>query len=165
MDTIPSLPTYKAKGGSNWFPFPSLRIPPSHSVKPPWNKETESLTRLTGQSSLLHSYILNLRISDVSGLTFAGQCKVAWDVPLAQAAKLQRVNSGAHRQTICLPMKETRVRSLIQEDPMYYTETQPGSHSYWAHELQPLKPGCPRVWCSSREAAHHKWREAPACRN
>ena len=41
---------------------------------------------------------------------------------------------------IHLPMQETWVRSLVQEDPTYHEATKPMCHNYWAHALQQEKP-------------------------
>ena len=55
---------------------------------------------------------------------------------------------------ICLPMQETRVRSLVWEDPACHRATKPVCHNYWACALEPashnywacvpqlLKPAC-----------------------
>ena len=61
-----------------------------------------------------------------------------------------------------LPMQETQVRSLVQEDPTCCGATKQVDHNYWAcapepegrncwaHKLQLLKPQCPRV-CAQPE--------------
>ena len=44
--------------------------------------------------------------------------------------------------TICLPMQETRVQSLVWEDPTCLGATKFMCQSYWVHVLQLLKPSC-----------------------
>ena len=60
-------------------------------------------------------------------------------------------------------MQETRVWSLIQEDPTYCGTKKPGHHNYsacalepgscnhWAHMLQLLKSACPRGYAPQKE--------------
>ena len=43
---------------------------------------------------------------------------------------------------IRLPMQETRVRSLVWEDPTWCGATKPVRHNYWACVPQLLKPAC-----------------------
>ena len=38
--------------------------------------------------------------------------------------------------SICLPMQETRVRALVQEDPTCHGATKPMYHNYWARALE-----------------------------
>ena len=48
---------------------------------------------------------------------------------------------------------------------------EPGSHSYWAHVPQPMKPACPRAHAPQQESHHdekpvyHNQRVVPACNN
>ena len=42
---------------------------------------------------------------------------------------------------ICLPAPGTWVQTLLWEDPACLRVTKPGSHGYWAHVQQLLKPG------------------------
>ena len=37
----------------------------------------------------------------------------------------------------CLPMWETRIQSLIWEDPTHHEATKPVHHNYWARALEP----------------------------
>ena len=67
-----------------------------------------------------------------------------------------------------LPMQESQVRSLIQEDPTCLRAAKPvyhncwacalasGSHSYWAHMPQLLKPACPRA-CAPQQEKPLQW--------
>ena len=41
---------------------------------------------------------------------------------------------------ICLAVQGTRVQTLLWEDPACLRVTKPGSHSYWGHEQQLVKP-------------------------
>ena len=41
---------------------------------------------------------------------------------------------------IHLPIQETQIQTLIWEDPPCHEATKPGSRSYWACTLRPLKP-------------------------
>ena len=43
---------------------------------------------------------------------------------------------------ICLPMQETWVRSLIQEDPIGHEATAPVCHNFWACALEPASCAC-----------------------
>ena len=52
---------------------------------------------------------------------------------------------------IHLPVQETRIQSLVWEDPTYLRETKPETHNYWADMLQVLKPTCPRVSALEQE--------------
>ena len=53
---------------------------------------------------------------------------------------------------ICLPMQETRVWALVQEDPTCRGATKPEHHNYWGRALEP--------------ASHNYWtREATAMRS
>ena len=89
---------------------------------------------------------------------------------------------------ICLPMQETRVQSLVQEDPTCHQATKPVCRNYWAcalgpgggvaapepmrcshwspRALEPLKPTCPRASALQQEkppqrAARHCHEEEP----
>ena len=65
---------------------------------------------------------------------------------------------------IRLPMRGTRVRSLVQEDPTccraagpvrhnyWACALEPASHDYWARMPQLLKPACPSPCSATREA-------------
>ena len=60
-------------------------------------------------------------------------------------------------------MQETRVRSLVQEDPTCWGATrpacynywayalEPGIHNYWGHVPQTLKPTCPAAHAPQQE--------------
>ena len=75
---------------------------------------------------------------------------------------------------VCLPMKETRVRALIWEDPTCRGATkpvrhnywacilEPPSHNYWAHVTQLLKPMRLEPVLRNKKS-HHS--EKPAHRN
>ena len=66
-----------------------------------------------------------------------------------------RASLMAQRLRICLPMQETRVWSLVWEDPTCCRATKPVHHNYWACALEPgscnywapvpLKPVRPRA--------------------
>ena len=84
---------------------------------------------------------------------------------------------------INLPMQETRVWSLVQEDPTCHRATKlmshnywtcaldPASRNYWAHVPQLLKPSCPRSSAPQQEKPPQweawalQWRVAPTCHN
>ena len=69
----------------------------------------------------------------------------------------QEVSLAAQWSRVRLPMQETWVRSLIQEDPTCHGATElvchncwtcapkPGNHNHWAHAQQLLKPPHPRT--------------------
>ena len=42
-------------------------------------------------------------------------------------------------------MQRTRVRALVQEDPIGRGTTKAVRHNYGALKLQPLEPACPRA--------------------
>ena len=42
------------------------------------------------------------------------------------------------KERICLPMQETGVPFLIQEDPTCWGATKPVCHNYWAQALEPV---------------------------
>ena len=78
----------------------------------------------------------------------------------------QNNNSGASLVAqwlrIRLPMQGTRVRALVQEDPICCRETKPLHHNYWACVPQLLKP------THLEPVLHHKRRhhnEKPAHHN
>ena len=64
---------------------------------------------------------------------------------------------------ILLPIQEIQVWFLVREDPTNCRATEPvchnygacalgcGSHSYWAHTRQPLKPEHPKAWVLQQE--------------
>ena len=64
---------------------------------------------------------------------------------------------------ICLPMQVAWIRSLVQEDSIYWGATKPMCHNYWSlHTLEP-------VLCNKRshyngKPAHRSWRGAPTRR-
>ena len=84
---------------------------------------------------------------------------------------------------IRLPMQETRVQTLVREDPAcrgatkpvhhnYWTSLlEPASHNYWARVPQLLKPACPGAHALQQEkppqweACAPQWRVAPALHN
>ena len=90
---------------------------------------------------------------------------------------------GAQWLRICLPMQGTWVRALVQEDPTCRRATKPvrhhywvcalehGSHNYWAHVPQLLKPACLEPMFRNKEklpqwkARAPQQRVAPARRN
>ena len=60
---------------------------------------------------------------------------------------------------VCLPMRGTRVRALVWEDPTCHGATGPVSHNYWACASGACAPQQerPRQW----EARALRWRVAP----
>ena len=70
--------------------------------------------------------------------------------------------------TIHLPIQETQVWSLIQEDPTSCGATgsvlhhhracalEPGSHNYWVHGPQPLKPTHLETMLHGKSLHHHE---------
>ena len=58
-----------------------------------------------------------------------------------------RASPVAQEWTICLPMQETWVRALVQEDPTCREATKPVHHNYWACALEP--------------ASHNYWARMP----
>ena len=64
------------------------------------------------------------------------------------------------------PMQETRVQSLVQEDPTCCGATKPGGHNYWVCALEPRScnyrsPRCPRACAPQREKPLHWEARAP----
>ena len=58
---------------------------------------------------------------------------------------------------ICLPMQETRVQSLIQEDPTYLRATEPVYHNYRA--CNSVSPGAATTEASVLQGPHSSTRE------
>ena len=58
--------------------------------------------------------------------------------------KIKRVGASLVAQwwRICLPMQETQVQSLIQEDPTHCGATKPMQRSCWACALEPGSRSC-----------------------
>ena len=73
--------------------------------------------------------------------------------------------------TICLPMRGTRVRSLVREDPTCCGAAKPMCCNYWVQESQLLKPEClePVLWNKrshcNENPAHCNEGVSTACRN
>ena len=60
---------------------------------------------------------------------------------------------------ICLPMKGTQVRAVVQEDPTCRVATKPVRHNYWACALEPASHN---YWARALEpASHHYWAHVP----
>ena len=69
---------------------------------------------------------------------------------------------------IYLPMKETQVQSLVQEDPTCHRATKPRCHSFWAYALEPrscrywarlpqlLKPECLEPVSNNKRTYHNE---------
>ena len=51
---------------------------------------------------------------------------------------IQNYPTGIGIRLPCLPIKETRVQSLVQKDPTCLGTTKPRCHNYWACALEPM---------------------------
>ena len=89
-----------------------------------------------GKVNNLLKYV-SLRYLKTYKLSF---CKMPWGSLVAQW------------QRICLPMKETWVQSLIQENPIFCRAIKPMCHNYWAHALQQAKATTMRSPCTATKA-------------
>ena len=63
---------------------------------------------------------------------------------------------------ICLPMQETWVQSLVQEDAKCCRATNLMSHNYWAHALQKSHLNERPVHGNLRVVPTHNWRKTHA---
>ena len=75
-------------------------------------------------------------------------------------SKCQRASLVAQWLRVCLPMRGTRVRALVWEDPTCRGATRPVSHNYWACASGACAPQRERPW--QWEAHAPQWRVAPA---
>ena len=101
---------------------------------------------------------------------FAGRIPMdrgAWRLAVHRVARswtwLKRLSTHTH-----MPMQETRVWSLVWEDPTCCGATKPVHHNYWACALEPgncsywaqvpqlLKPACPRA-CTLQQKKPPHW--------
>ena len=58
---------------------------------------------------------------------------------------------------ICLPIQETQVRSLDQEDPTCCGTARPGSRNYWAHACTATTEACAPRSCAPQQEKLPQW--------
>ena len=64
------------------------------------------------------------------------ECEVKWALESTAVGKASGTSLVVQRLRICLPMQETQVQSLVQEDSTYRRVFKPVCHSYRAWALQ-----------------------------
>ena len=148
-------------------------MPASYPLKFPPSLQREGVLRAWALSSpFLDQWIKFLLCYTETGFVWLafvtlGKERTHWGVTdlLGIGNKINRIGASLVAQwlRICLLMQETRVWTLVWEDPACRGATRPVSHNYWACASGACAPQQerPRQW----KACAPRWRVAPTCHN